>query len=288
MSTPGERAIVFDCAGEPCVGIVHDAAAGMAAVGVLVVVGGPQYRVGSHRQFVHLARHLAAAGRPVLRFDYRGMGDSGGEQRDFRAVETDLRAALDAFLAAVPGLRSVVIFGLCDAASAALLSCRADRRIAGLILANPWVRTESGLARVHVKHYYGSRLLQGTFWRKLWSGRFDLRGSAAGFLRAASRAFGGGGNAAATDAAGDFVAAMLAGLRGFTGPVLLLLSGRDLTAREFTDLCGRDAAWAGSLARPGVTTEHLPDADHTFSSRAATAAVNAACDRWIATKVVTD
>jgi exosortase A-associated hydrolase 1 len=287
MSTPIERAIVFDCAGESCVGIVHDAAAGQAAVGVLVVVGGPQYRVGSHRQFVHLARHLAAAGRPVLRFDYRGMGDSGGEQRDFRVVGTDIRAALDAFLAAVPGLRSVVIFGLCDAASAALLSCRADPRVAGMILANPWVRTESGLARAHVKHYYGSRLLQGTFWRKLWSGRFDLRGAVAGFLRAASRAFG-GGKLAATDAAGDFVAAMRGGLQDFTGPVLLLLSGRDLTAREFTDLCGRDAAWARSLARPGVTTVHLPDADHTFSSRAATAAVNAACERWIAAKVVTD
>ncbi|HBZ05431.1 MAG TPA: hydrolase 1, exosortase A system-associated, partial [Massilia sp.] len=30
--------------------------------GVLIVVGGPQYRAGSHRQFTLLARDLAAAG----------------------------------------------------------------------------------------------------------------------------------------------------------------------------------------------------------------------------------
>ena len=39
---------------------------------MVIVVGGPQYRAGSHRQFTLLARHIAAAGYPVLRFDARG------------------------------------------------------------------------------------------------------------------------------------------------------------------------------------------------------------------------
>ena len=51
--------------------------------GVLVAVGGPQYRAGSHRQFVLLANDLAAQGYAVMRFDYRGMGDSTGEPRTF-------------------------------------------------------------------------------------------------------------------------------------------------------------------------------------------------------------
>ena len=38
---------------------------------VLIVVGGAQYRVGSHRQFVRLARHLAAAGHRPGRADLR-------------------------------------------------------------------------------------------------------------------------------------------------------------------------------------------------------------------------
>lgn len=55
-------------------------------LGLLMVVGGPQYRVGSHRQFVLLARDLAAAGIPVFPFDYRGMGDSTGQARDFEGI----------------------------------------------------------------------------------------------------------------------------------------------------------------------------------------------------------
>jgi len=54
-----------------------------AACGVLIVVGGPQYRVGSHRQFLLLSRRLAAEGHPVMRFDYRGMGDASGAMRGF-------------------------------------------------------------------------------------------------------------------------------------------------------------------------------------------------------------
>jgi hypothetical protein len=46
--------------------------------------------------------------------------------------------------------------------------------IAGLVLLNPWVRSEVSLAQTHIKHYYGQRLLQGEFWRKLLSGRMEV------------------------------------------------------------------------------------------------------------------
>ena len=62
---------------------------------VVVIVGGPQYRAGSHRQFVLLARGLAAAGCPVLRFDARGMGDSDGDARTFESIDDDIGAAID-------------------------------------------------------------------------------------------------------------------------------------------------------------------------------------------------
>jgi exosortase A-associated hydrolase 1 len=285
MTSSTERAITFDCSGEQCLGIIHDAANASSRVGVLVVVGGPQYRVGSHRQFVHMARHLAAKGHPVLRFDYRGMGDSTGEGRDFRAVSSDIRAAIDAFVGAVPGLRSVVIFGLCDAASAALMYCNSDDRVAGLILANPWVRTESGLAQAQVKHYYGGRLLQGSFWRKLRSGRLKLIPAARSFIRAIAvtvrRRIGGLG--AAPDA--DFVATMRRGLEGFSGPVLLVMSGRDLTAKEFSDLCVESSVWARLLTRANVSVQAMASADHTFSTRVATEQVNSTCSQWLRTVV---
>ena len=106
--TDNERALVFDCEGESLVGILSGA--GLPAVrGVLIVVGGPQYRVGSHRQFALLARHLAEHGVPTLRFDYRGMGDSDGEVRTFEGVGADIRCAIDRFFDNVPGLKDVVI-----------------------------------------------------------------------------------------------------------------------------------------------------------------------------------
>lgn len=92
--------------------------------GVLIIVGGPQYRVGSHRQFVLLSRRLAGEGYPAMRFDYRGMGDAGGAMRSFEDVRADIGAAIEAFQRAVPSLRRIVLWGLCDAASAALLYVR--------------------------------------------------------------------------------------------------------------------------------------------------------------------
>jgi len=84
--------------------------------GVLIVVGGPQYRVGSHRQFVLTARRLAADGYTTLRFDATGMGDALGEPRSFEQLDDDLGSAIDALLASTPALRRVVLLGLCDGA----------------------------------------------------------------------------------------------------------------------------------------------------------------------------
>jgi exosortase A-associated hydrolase 1 len=276
-----EQAVVFDCAGEQCLGLVHEAQSSRSTVGVLVIVGGPQYRVGSHRQFVHLARDLAASGYPVFRFDYRGMGDSTGEARDFRAVSRDIRAAVDTFLERVPRLRSVVLFGLCDAASAALLYCGSDSRLAGLILANPWVRTPSGLARAHVKHYYRSRFLHGSFWRKLASGRLDLLSSVRGFARAIGLSLRQPSAAPPGESESDFLTGMRLGLAEFKRPVLFLLSGRDLTAREFTDLCAADGDWGKLIGRPTVCRTTFDEADHTFSSATAARDVSQACAKWL-------
>ena len=98
-----------------------------------MIVGGPQYRAGSHRQFVRVSRALARAGYAVLRMDYRGMGDSEGDQRDFLGVEADIKAGIDALFDQVPSMQRAALWGLCDAASASLLYLHAtrDRRIGG-------------------------------------------------------------------------------------------------------------------------------------------------------------
>lgn len=249
-----------------------------AATAVLVIVGGPQYRVGSHRQFVSVARALAAAGFPCLRFDYRGMGDSTGGMRTFEAVTDDIGAAIDLLFREVDGLRRVVLWGLCDGASAALLYCQArrDARVGGLCLLNPWVRSAATLARTHVKHYYWQRLGQRAFWQKLLSG--GVGASALRGLLSSLRLAGRGVDASG----GDFQGRMATAWRQGNVPVLLVLSGDDYTAREFVEATQADARWAGALQRAGVVEHAIAGADHTFSDPVTTLEVNAVTVRWLA------
>ena len=257
-----KRALAFACEGDWLYGVL-DVPAEPKRRGVLFVVGGPQYRAGSHRQFTLTARSLAAQGYAAMRFDYRGMGDSEGEMRSFEEVGDDLRAAIDAFVAAVPGLEEVVLWGLCDAASAATLYAASDARVAGLALLNPWVRTEAGEAKATLRHYYGARLRDPELWKKIASGRFGLR-TAVGSL---ARLLGSAAAAPAPDAEGALPERMAGGLQRFSGPVLVMLSGADLTAQEFSGLCRAAPAWKRLLAEPRVTRKTLARADHTCSQR---------------------
>jgi exosortase A-associated hydrolase 1 len=264
---PEERALSFACRGAWLYGIVSLPAAPHPR-GVLIVVGGPQYRAGSHRQFTLLARDLAAAGIPAMRFDYRGMGDSEGDLRNFENVDEDLRAAIDRFFAEVPGMREVVLWGLCDGASAAAMYAPQDARVGGLVLLNPWVRTEEGAARATIKHYYRARLFDARLWKKIAGGQFDVKASLRSLWRDLGKAFrprpASAGATVGSDA--PLPERMQAALTRFGGRVLVVLSGADLTAQEFADLSARPS-WQRLLATPRFTKQKIDKADHTFSRR---------------------
>lgn len=275
-----EQAVTFECHGAQLYGIAS-VPQRPGARGVLIVVGGPQYRVGSHRQFALLARSLAAQGIPAMRFDYRGMGDSDGEPRTFEEVGLDLRAAIDQFIVTIPGMQEVAIWGLCDAASAALFYGAGDDRVCGLVLLNPWVRTNGGHAKATLKHYYLDRLLQPALWRKIVSGRFDLGGALRSFFGLLHASAAKPAAAVGQGAAAPLPDRMLAGLAGFKGKVLLILSGRDLTAQEFSDLAKGSSQWQRLLGASHVTRRALTEADHTFSRREWRDQVSAWTAEWI-------
>lgn len=266
-----EMPVVFDCRGEQLIGMLHQPD-GSPWLGVLIIVGGPQYRVGSHRQFLLLARHLAAQGLPVMRFDVRGMGDSQGSPRRFDQLDDDIRTAIDRFLVACPGLQGVVLWGLCDAAAAATFYAYQDTRVKGMVLLNPWVFTEQGAAKTYLKHYYWQRFSSSDFWRKIFSLQFDYSGSLASFLALIKQAAG----PRSHDSRPSGLVSVAENLplpvrvreclKRSVCPVLLILSGRDLTADEFKDAVNKDSQWRQLLKETRFARLDYAEADHTFSS----------------------
>lgn len=262
-----EQAMTIQCEGARLVGILARPREAVAR-GVLIVVGGPQYRAGSHRQFTLLARHLAARGFASLRFDYRGMGDSDGAPRSFEDIDGDIGAAVDELLRREPRLSEVVLWGLCDAASAAMFYAPGDSRVSGLVLVNPWVRTGEGRAKAYLRHYYLARLLDREFWRKLRRGEFGAGESARSLLRMVSEAF--VDKSARRDMASQdqpLPERMRRQFERFNGRTLLILSGNDLTASEFRDAVAASRIWQRMLRSPEVAQRELSGANHTFSTR---------------------
>ena len=280
MSASTELAVIFGCAGDALVGILHIPAV-PAELGVVVIVGGPQYRAGSHRQFVLLARAIADAGFAVLRFDVRGMGDSAGAPRGFEDSGADIAAAIDTLQAQVPAVQRVALWGLCDGAAAALLYVDAthDQRVAGVCALNPWVRSDASLARTQLKHYYRQRMGTAEFWFKLMRGQVGvgaLRELSRKILSVASR--GPPPNAAAA----PFPELMARGCETLAGgSVLVLLSDNDYTAKEFIEVAATSPRWQRVFEMAHVQRRAIAGADHTFSQSAARTAVDRGTVHWL-------
>ena len=220
-----------------------------------------------------------------MRFDYRGMGDGGGAMRSFEQVDADLRAAVDAFQTACPRATGVVLWGLCDGASAICFYAATDPRVTGVVLVNPGSVRKSGEARTYLRHYYVRRLFSRAFWRKLAAGGVDLRRTVGSLLSAARLAFGGNRPESTNRAqsAGDaglpLPERMAQGLQSFRGRILVILSGNDYTAKEFLRVRRESPAWARVLDSAEIA--QLAKADHTFSTEAWKTWIAETTLRWL-------
>ncbi|MFC6438705.1 hydrolase 1, exosortase A system-associated [Bowmanella sp. JS7-9] len=267
-----EHARVFDCEGSPLVGIIHSSDT-PADIGVIIVVaGGPQYRVGVSRQFVNMGRYLASNHIPCLRFDHRGVGDSGGQNRGFIDMHADIRSAIDLLTDAFPHLRGVVLWGECESASGCAFYGYQDERVKALFLANPWIRTDEGQAKTYIKHYYLQRLLSKSLWRKVFSGQFNVIKSMSGFFSVAAQARKSSDKSQSQTNSQDFSGLSLPlrltrSTEQFCGPIQILTSGKDFIAQEFNDYAASSSIWQKILARDNVSNHMLADADHSFSRK---------------------
>lgn len=265
-----EIPVAFEVDGEALIGIVH-VPEQAASRGVLAIVaGGPQYRAGCCRQLVQMARALASQGIPVMRFDYRGLGDASGGFRGFRDIGPDLAAAIDAFVANTTGLKEIVLWGGCDAASAAMIHGPNFPIVTGMILGNPFVHSEQTAAKAVVKHYYLRRIRDKAFWKKLLGLRmnpFKVLWSTfsmviASFARPLKAEVGRGPSLAEM----SFQDRMLDGMSRFNGRILLLMSGRSIVSKEYDELVKSSPKWQDALGALDITRIDFPEADQAFST----------------------
>lgn len=284
-----ELPVTFECAHETLVGIIH-VPDKPASRGILAMpAGGPQYRAGCCRQLLYLGRRLAAEGTPVMRFDYRGLGDGSGQFSGFTTTETDIRSAIETFRKNVPELHEIVLWGGCDAASASMMHGWKLPGVTGLVLGNPFSHSEETGEQALVKHYYLQRLREPAFWKKLLSLRFNPLPALATVARVVKRKFA----PSSTKTPGEdtqeldrqpFQIRMRVGVERLAGHVLLLMSGRSLVSKEFDELLTSDPIWAKALGACASLTRHdLPEADQAFSTVAARDEVIEIAARWLAT-----
>ena len=103
------------------------------------------HRVGPHRLTVNLARRIAGAGFPALRFDLSGLGDSSPRSAATfqQAAIQDIRDAMDHLEHTTEASR-FVLCGLCSGADNSVRAALVDPRIVGIALLDPYVYRTMG------------------------------------------------------------------------------------------------------------------------------------------------
>jgi pimeloyl-ACP methyl ester carboxylesterase len=141
---------------------------------IVILNSGVVHRIGHHRMYVTMARRLAAAGYPVLRFDFSGIGDSTSRSDSLEpgaAAIADIASALD-WLSETRGIKTAVLLGLCSGADIALKYGHTDDRILALVLLDP---TIPPTWRFYA-HYVSQRVTDMRSWQTFMGGRGRIWG----------------------------------------------------------------------------------------------------------------
>ena len=119
-----------------CTGWLHPAAGNR---GVIICAAQGYEELCTHRPMRGLAERFAAAGLPTLRFDYPGIGDSTGDERDparVRAWLDSIRAAAN-YLRGRVGVEEIAIVGLRIGATLAAIAAEELGDVEALALMAP-------------------------------------------------------------------------------------------------------------------------------------------------------
>jgi dienelactone hydrolase len=246
-----EEAVTFASGGEQLVGVLAPAASD-ASLGAVIVHGWSSYRSGPHNMLVKLARALAAAGVPALRFDLRGRGDSTGEYG-----RTNLDAMIDDTISAGrwlqqrSGCTELAGVGLCSGGNVVIGAATLEPAFVRLVpistlpfqpqkqSAGKWRR------RCAMAGSYARKALRWQTWRKILRGEVNY-GKVGQVLRAEESAAVGAGGENLKDSARDIMEA----LKAYAGDMLFIHGQGDaeaVAAREhyqsFAQAHGLNAAF---------------------------------------------
>jgi alpha-beta hydrolase superfamily lysophospholipase len=290
--TSQEICVSFLCEQARLYGILH-CPSRPSSRGVLLLAGRPALRSGRHRLYTLLARTWAEAGIPVMRFDYRGSGDSEGEMATLEQTREDIAAAIDAFQSNLPGLQEVVLWGLCGGATDAILYAPEDARVTGLVLANPWLNPwiyDSPVQTLGALRRRGSIYLRkARNWaRSAGSGEatksiepsvetssslrtsiYEADPMASSYLDNEPDVSPSTETAAVDQAFRSYrvpdISNRLANrIQAFQGPVLIILSGKDTGAQAFKHTVSLSMRWRRLLSSKRVLTHEVPEANHSL------------------------
>ncbi len=136
---------------------------------VVLLGAGILHKVGPSRASVELARRLAAAGHPTLRFDLSGIGDSArvDEPSLAETAVQDIRDAVSLVEERCGGTGGVALVGFCSGADNALFVGAEDARVGSVVLFDPTVHRTGGFERRRMVR----RLLSPRSWWNVLSGR---------------------------------------------------------------------------------------------------------------------
>jgi len=156
--------------------------------GIVLVNSGVVHRVGPNRLYVNIARQLAAAGYPVLRFDLSAIGDSSprSDSLSFEKSAISETSAAMAALGVRSGASGFILCGICSGADIAFLTTRDNPAVVGAVLINGrglhGVTDDSGdaieasldstlSAGISARYLWKSALFNPDSWRKLLGGQ---------------------------------------------------------------------------------------------------------------------
>jgi hypothetical protein len=285
-----ERPVWFGAA-KTLSGVLTEPAGGAAGrPAVILLNAGLLHRVGPNRLYVRLARQLAAAGLPVLRMDYSGLGDSEPRRDELTLEQSMLAEGIDAmdFLASSGIAERFVPMGLCAGAEQSQRLAVADARVVGGVLIDGYAyRTPGYYLREYGRHVTSARSWRRLLRKPLAAGKRLARGRADAAPAAADAP---PANPGGVDFVREFPTrqecqAQLEKILARNVELFLLFTGGGML--EFYNYPGQFAATFPSLrGHARIRLDFMPLADHTFTLLSQQDALVASVDKWVREKIL--